>query len=84
MIKPILKILLHTLFLNVSEQKGFRILDGPNLDICDVAVNEAMNLFWNNKGGDRSWHFFGTSDNKKLKHYDGDSEVLHKILNKKN
>ena len=52
----------------------------PNLAKCDALVNEAMNLFLNNKGGDARWHFFGTSVIKKIKHYDGDSEVLHRIL----
>ena len=59
-------------------------INGPNLDKSDVVVNEAMNLFWNNKGGDESWYFLGTSVIEKLKHYDGDSEVLHRILKKKN
>ena len=52
----------------------------PNLAKCDALVNKAMNLVWNNKGGDGRWHFFGTSVIEKIKHYDGDSEVLHSIL----
>ena len=59
-------------------------VNGPNLAKCDGDVNEAMNLFWNNKGGDGSWNFFGASVIEKLKHCYGDSEVLHRILNKKN
>ena len=52
----------------------------PNLAKCDALVNEAMNLLWNKKGGDGRWHFFGTSVIEEIKHYDGDSEVLHRIL----
>ena len=59
-------------------------VNGPNLAKCDAVVNETMNLFWNNKGGDGSSHFFRTSVIEKIKHYNGDSEVLCRILNKKN
>ena len=34
--------------------------------------------------GDGGWHFFITSVIENLKHYDGDSEVIYRILNKKN
>ena len=55
-----------------------KFIHRPNLAKCDAVVNEAMSLFWNIKGGDVSWHFLGTSVIEKLKHYDGDSEVLHR------
>ena len=48
-----------------------------------VSIVINCNLFWKNKGGDGSWHFFRTSVIDKLKDYYGDSEVLHRILNKK-
>ena len=49
-----------------------------------VSIVLNCNLFWNNKGWDVRWHFFRTSVIDKLKDYDGDSEVLHRILNQKN
>ena len=55
----------------------------PNIAKCYAVVNEAMNLLWNNEGCDGSWHFFGTSVIEKIKYNDGDSEVLHRVLNNK-
>ena len=44
-----------------------------NLAKCDALVNEAMNLFWNSKGGDGRWHFFGTSVIEKIRGSSQDS-----------
>ena len=49
-----------------------------------VSIVINCNLFWKNKGGDGSWHFFRISVIDKLNDYYGDSEVLHRILNKNN
>ena len=34
-------------------------VNGPNLGNCDAVVIEAMNDYWNSRGG--SWHFFRVS-----------------------
>ena len=55
-------------------------IQSPNLAKWDAVVHEAMNLFRNNKGGNERWHFSGNCVIEKVKHYDGYSEVLHRIL----
>ena len=61
---------------------------------CDIAVNwhcetvvcEAMDLYWRGTSQDGlgEWHFFKTSVVEKLRKYDDNSEVLHRIINEKN
>ena len=57
---------------------------------CDIAVNghcetvvcEAMDLYWRGTSQDGlgEWHFFKTSVVEKLRKYDANSKVLHRIL----
>ena len=54
-------------------------VNGPNLTHCDAVVNEAMDMYWKSKNS--PWHFYRTSTLERLKKYDGDSEVFHKLLN---
>ena len=61
-------------------------VNGPNLAHYDTVVSEAMDLYWRSKSKDGlgDWHFLKTSVVEKLKKYDENSEVLHRILNQKN
>ena len=59
-------------------------VNGPNLANCDSVVSEAMDDNWRGKGGTEGWHFIKTSVVEKLKSYDGNSQVLHRILNTRN
>ena len=70
--------------MNRKDFKFEIVINGPNLCKCDVVVNEAMNLFWNNKGGAGSLELLRNFIIEKFKYYDGDSEVLYRILNKEN
>ncbi len=67
-------------------------VNGSNLANCDAVVVEAMNHYWASKqkwptggvGGMGDWHFFRKSLIEKLKTYQGDSEVLDKLMSTKN
>ena len=53
---------------------------------CETVVSEAMDLYWRSKSKDGlgDWHFVKTSVVEKLKKYDDNSPVLHRMLNQKN
>ena len=61
-------------------------MNGPSLAHCETVVSEAMDLYWRDKSKDGlgEWHFFKTSVVEKLKKYEDNSEVLNRILTKKN
>ena len=61
---------------NINEE-FFIAVNGPNLAHCNSVVEKAMTLYW--KGYD--WHFYRTCLTHQLKEFDGDSKVLHRLLN---
>ena len=69
-----------------SNQEFEIAVNGPNLAHCETVVSEAMDIYWRGKSNDGlgEWHFFKTSVLEKLKKYDDNSEVLHRILNTRN
>ena len=56
--------------------------NGPNLANSDGVVCEAMDSYWRKKGS--HWHFFRTSVLEKLNRYEGESEVLNRMIKTKN
>ena len=54
----------------------------PTFANCDGVVMEAMTTYWSSRGGDM--HFFRKSVIEKLKKFQGDSEVMDRILKSKN
>lgn len=69
-----------------SNQEFEIAVNGPNLAHCETVVCESMDLYWRGKSQDGlgEWHFFKTSVVEKLRKYDENSEVIHRILNEKN
>ena len=51
---------------------------GPNFPNSDSVIKEAMDDYWNGKGGE--WHFFRKSVIEKVKKYKGDCESLNSLL----
>ena len=67
---------------STSNQEFEIAVNGPNLAHCETVVSEAMLLYWRGKcqEGVGEWHFFKTSVVEKLRKYDANSKVLHRIL----
>ena len=61
-------------------------VNGPSLAHCDTVVIEAMNAYWREKSKDGlgDWHFHKTTVLERLKPYKENSEVLDRMLSKKN
>ena len=58
----------------------FVAVNGPSLGRCDKVVEKAMDKYWRSKK-QPGWHFYRTTVLEQLKDFDGDSKVLHKLLN---
>ena len=61
-------------------------VNGPSLAHCETVITEAMDLYWRSKTKDGlgDWHFFRTTVLERLKKHDEGSEVLDRILKKRN
>ena len=55
-------------------------MNGPSLGHCDKVVEKAMDQYWKSKQ-QQGWHFYRKAVLEQLKDHDGDSKVLHKLLN---
>ena len=55
-------------------------MNGPSLAHCDPIVKEAMDLYWQGK----PWHSFKTSVLEKLGQAGDKSNVLKRLVSKKN
>ena len=69
-----------------SNQEFEIAVNGPSLARCDTVVREAMDNYWREKSHDGVgvWHFFRTSVMEKLPKYEENSEVLDRMLGRKN
>ena len=61
-------------------------VNGPSLAHCEAVVCDAMDSYWRGKSKDGTgeWHFFKTTVLERLVKCEENSEVLHRILSKKN
>ena len=61
-------------------------VNGPSLAHCENVITEAMDLYWRSKAKDGlgDWHFFRTTVLERLKKHEEGSEVLDRIIKKKN
>eukprot|EP00112_Aurelia_sp_Birch-Aquarium-sp1_P018891 Seg4584.3 transcript_id=Seg4584.3/GoldUCD/mRNA.D3Y31 product="hypothetical protein" protein_id=Seg4584.3/GoldUCD/D3Y31 len=64
---------------NINDE-FFVAANGPSLGHCDKVVEEAMDRYWRLKQ-QPGWHFYRTTVLEQLKDFDGDSKVLHKLMN---
>ena len=55
----------------------FVVVNGPSLGHCESVIEKSMNSYWKHQG----WHFFRSCVLEKLKDFNGNSKVLHKLLN---